>query len=210
MKKVYIHPLPVRIWHWINALCFLILIATGVQIRYLDLVQLLPFKTAVTIHNWTGFVLIGDFFLWLGFYLFTDKISVYLPEMNPKKYFEDAWRQIKFYGYGIFLGEDNPHHPTIYHKFNALQIMMYQIIMLLLLPILFVSGLLLWDLKRFSYWVDLLGGVRVVDTVHVLLFIVFTGFLIMHLYLITLGRTRSEHIKAMLTGYEEVPDKREP
>lgn len=209
MKKVYIHPLPVRIWHWVNALGFLILIATGLQIRYLDLVQLLPFSAAVTIHNWTGFVVIANFFLWLGFYLFTDKITVYLPEMNAKKYFEDAWRQIKFYGYGIFLGEDNPHHPTIYHKFNALQIMMYQIIMLLLLPLLFVSGLLLWDLERFSYWVDLFGGVRVVDTVHVLLFIVFTGFLIMHLYLITLGRTRSEHIKAMLTGYEEVPDKTE-
>lgn len=209
MKKVYIHPLPVRIWHWINALGFLILIATGLQIRYLDLVQVLPFSVAVNIHNWTGFVLIADFFLWFGFYLFTDKITVYLPEMNAKKYFEDAWRQIKFYGYGIFLGEENPHHPTIYHKFNALQIMMYQIIMLLLLPLLFVSGLLLWDLQRFSFLVDLFGGVRVVDTVHVLLFIVFTGFLIMHLYLITLGRTRFEHIKSMLTGYEEVPDKSE-
>jgi thiosulfate reductase cytochrome b subunit len=210
MKKVYIHPLPVRLWHWINALCFLTLIATGLQIRYLDLMQVLPFKTAVTIHNFVGFVLIGDFFLWLGFYLFTDKITVYLPEMNARKYFEDSWRQIKFYGYGIFLGEENPHHPTIHHKFNALQIMMYQIIMLLLMPILFISGVLLWDVKRFAFVVDLLGGVRVVDTVHVLLFIVFTGFLIMHLYLITLGHTRFAHIKAMLTGYEEVPDKNAP
>lgn len=209
-KKVYIHPLPVRIWHWVNALGFLILIATGLQIRYLEMVQVLPFRTAINIHNWVGFVLIGNFFLWLGFYLFTDKITVYLPEMNPKKYFEDSWRQIKFYGYGIFLGEENPHHPTMYHKFNPLQIMMYQIIMLLLMPILFVSGLLLWDVKRFSYLVDLFGGVRVVDTVHVLLFIVFTGFLIMHLYLITLGHTRTAHIKAMVTGYEEVPDSKTP
>lgn len=209
-KKVYIHPLPVRIWHWVNALGFLILIATGLQIRYLEMAQVLPFRTAINIHNWVGFVLIGNFFLWLGFYLFTDKITVYLPEMNPKKYFEDAWRQIKFYGYGIFLGEENPHQPTMHHKFNPLQIMMYQIIMLLLLPILFVSGLLLWDVKRFSYLVELFGGVRVVDTVHVLLFIVFTGFLIMHLYLITLGHTRSAHIKAMVTGYEEVPDDKAP
>lgn len=209
-KKVYIHPLPVRIWHWVNALGFLILIATGLQIRYLEMAQVLPFRTAINIHNWVGFVLIGNFFLWLGFYLFTDKITVYLPEMNRKKYFEDAWRQIKFYGYGIFLGEENPHQPTMHHKFNPLQIMMYQIIMLLLLPILFVSGLLLWDVKRFSYLVELFGGVRVVDTVHVLLFIVFTGFLIMHLYLITLGHTRSAHIKAMVTGYEEVPDDKAP
>ena len=32
--KIYVHPLPVRIWHWTNALGFVALILTGVQIRY--------------------------------------------------------------------------------------------------------------------------------------------------------------------------------
>jgi thiosulfate reductase cytochrome b subunit len=207
MKKLYIHPLPVRIWHWLNALGFLLLIATGVQIRYLDIFQVLSFRTAVVAHNYIGFALIANYFLWLGFYLFTDKITVYLPEMNAKKYFEDSWRQLKFYGYGIFLGEENPHHPTIYHKFNPLQIMMYQIIMLLFVPILFASGLLLWDVQQFSTIVNMVGGVRVVATVHVLMFVVFVGFLLMHLYLITLGHSRFAHIKAMITGYEEIHDK---
>jgi thiosulfate reductase cytochrome b subunit len=210
MKRIYIHPLPVRIWHWLNALGFLLLIATGVQIRYLDLFQVLSFRTAVVAHNYIAFALIANYFLWLGFYLFTDKITVYLPEMNSKKFFEDSWRQLKFYGYGIFLGEENPHHPTIYHKFNPLQIMMYQIIMLLFVPILFVSGLLLWDVQQFSTIVNLLGGVRVVATVHVLMFVVFVGFLLMHLYLITLGHSRFAHIKAMFTGFEEVHDKAKP
>lgn len=210
MKKLYIHPLPVRIWHWLNALGFLLLIATGVQIRYLDLVQVLSFRTAVVAHNYIAFALIANYFLWLGFYLFTDKITVYVPEMNSKKFFEDSWRQLKFYGYGIFLGEENPHHPTIYHKFNPLQIMMYQIIMLLFVPILFASGLLLWDVQLFSTVVNMLGGVRVVATVHVLMFIVFIGFLLLHLYLITLGHSRFAHIKAMITGYEEIHDKAKP
>jgi thiosulfate reductase cytochrome b subunit len=210
MKRIYIHPLPIRIWHWLNALGFLLLIATGVQIRYLDLFQVLSFRTAVVAHNYIAFALIANYFLWLGFYLFTDKITVYLPEMNSKKFFEDSWRQLKFYGYGIFLGEENPHHPTIYHKFNPLQIMMYQIIMLLFVPILFASGLLLWDVQQFSTIVNLLGGVRVVATVHVLMFVVFVGFLLMHLYLITLGHSRFAHIKAMFTGFEEVHDKAKP
>ena len=34
MQRIYVHPLPVRIWHWINALGFVLLILTGVQIRY--------------------------------------------------------------------------------------------------------------------------------------------------------------------------------
>jgi thiosulfate reductase cytochrome b subunit len=206
MEKLYIHPLPVRLWHWTNALGFVLLIATGLQIRYLDLFQLIPFRTAVVAHNWIGFVLIANFFVWLGYYLSSDKIKVYHPELSPKKYFQASFRQMQFYGYGIFRGEPNPHHPNAYKKFNALQSMLYQIIMMLLVPVMFFTGLLLWDVGRFSSIVDALGGVRVVDTVHVLLFIVFCGFMIVHVYLASLGHTASAHFKAMITGYEEVED----
>ena len=206
MNKLYIHPLPVRIWHWTNALGFVLLIATGLQIRYLDLFQLMSFKTSVLLHNWIGFVLIANFFIWLGFYLFTDKIKVYHPELSPTKYFKASFRQMKFYGYGIFKGDPNPHHPSAYVKFNALQSMLYQIIMMLLVPLQFFTGLLLWDVTRFSSMVDMFGGVRVVDTVHVLLFILFCGFIIVHVYLASLGHTPSAHFKAMISGYEEVDD----
>lgn len=206
MNKLYIHPLPVRIWHWTNALGFLLLIATGLQIRYLDLIQLVSFHTAVVVHNWIGFVLIANFFIWLGFYLFSDKIKVYHPELSPTKYFRASFRQMQYYGYGIFRGDPNPHHPSAYKKFNALQSMMYQIIMMMLVPIQFFTGVLLWDVNRFSSMVDALGGVRVVDTAHVLLFILFSGFIIVHVYLASLGHTPSAHFKAMLTGFEDVED----
>ncbi|HEY5634219.1 MAG TPA: cytochrome b/b6 domain-containing protein [Burkholderiaceae bacterium] len=206
MNKIYINPLPVRIWHWANAVGFVLLIATGLQIRYAGQVDLMPFKTAVNLHNWIGFVLIGNFSIWLLFYLFTDKIRVYHPELSPTKYFSDSFRQLRFYGYGIFRGDPNPHHASAYHKFNPLQSMMYQIIMILLVPIQFFTGVLLWDIARFSGMVDSLGGVRVVDTIHVLLFIFFCGFIIVHVYLASLGHTPGAHFKAMLTGYEEVDD----
>jgi thiosulfate reductase cytochrome b subunit len=45
-----------------------------------------------------------------------------------------------------------------------------------------------------------------VDTIHVLLFIVFSGFIIVHIYLGSLGHTPSAHFKAMITGYEDVED----
>jgi thiosulfate reductase cytochrome b subunit len=206
MEKLYIHPLPVRLWHWTNAFGFMLLIATGLQIRYLDLVQVISFRTAVVAHNWIGFVLIANFFVWLGYYLSSDKIKVYHPELSPTKYFQASFRQIQFYGYGIFRGDPNPHHPSAYKKFNALQSMLYQIIMMLLVPIMFFTGLLLWDVGRFSSIVEALGGVRVIDTIHVLLFIVFCGFMVVHVYLASLGHTASAHFKAMITGYEEVED----
>jgi thiosulfate reductase cytochrome b subunit len=206
MQKLYVNPLPVRIWHWTNAFGFVLLIATGLQIRYAGLIQLVSFKTSVAVHNWIGFVLIGNFFIWLLFYLFTDKIKVYHPELSPMKYFRASFKQIQFYGYGIFRGDPNPHHVSVYRKFNPLQSMMYQIIMMLLVPIQFFTGVLLWDVARFSAMIDTFGGVRVVDTIHVLLFIFFCGFIIVHVYLATLGHTPLAHFKAMLTGYEEVEE----
>ena len=206
MTKLYVNPLPVRIWHWTNAVGFVLLILTGLQIRYVGQWDLLSFRTAVVWHNWIGFVLIANFFIWLGFYLFTDKIKVYHPELSPVKYFKASFRQMQYYGYGIFRGDPNPHHVGIYRKFNALQSMMYQIIMMLVVPLQFATGVLLWDVARFGTLVERLGGVRVVDTVHVLLFIFFCGFIIVHVYLASLGHTPTAHFKAMLTGYEDVDE----
>jgi thiosulfate reductase cytochrome b subunit len=206
MNRIYVHPLPVRIWHWINAIGFVTLILTGFQIRYFDLVQAMPFSAAVSIHNTVGFVLVANYFVWLCFYLFTDKITVYHPELRPKVYFRDAIRQALFYGYGIFKGEPNPHHVTAHKKFNALQSTMYQIIMILLVPIQFYTGVLLWNVDGFSGSIAVLGGVRVVATVHVGLFIFFTAFIFGHVYLASLGHTTGAHFKAMLTGYEEVEE----
>ncbi len=206
MHRLYIHPLPVRIWHWINAFTCVMLVLTGIQIRYVGLINVAPFRIAVMVHNWLGFVLTANFFVWFFFYLFSDRIKTYLPELDPVKFFRGSMRQAIFYGYGIFKGAPNPFHVSIYRKFNPLQAMTYQIIMLLLLPIQFVTGILLWNLTHFAGAVALLGGVRVVDTVHVLIFIVFVFYIPFHAYLGTLGHTPTAHFKAMVTGYEELEE----
>ena len=157
-------------------------------------------------HNAIGFVLIANFCLWLVFYLSSDRIKAYHPELSPRKHFLGSLRQAYYYGYGIFRGEPNPFHVTIYRKFNPLQSMTYQIIMMLLLPVQIYTGILLWDVKRFAAQVNFFGGVRVIDTVHVLIFIVFVFYILVHVYLGTLGHTRTAHFKAMMTGYEEVED----
>jgi thiosulfate reductase cytochrome b subunit len=206
MHRLYIHPLPVRIWHWINAVTCVMLVLTGIQIRYVGLINVVPFRIAVVVHNWLGFVLIANFFVWFFFYLFSNRIKVYLPELNPIKFVRGSMRQAIYYGYGIFKGAPNPFHVSIYRKFNPLQAMTYQIIMLLLLPIQCVTGILLWNLTHFAGAVALLGGVRVVDTVHVLIFIVFVFYIPFHAYLGTLGHTPIAHFKAMFTGYEELEE----
>ena len=210
MKQLYIHPFPIRLWHWINATSVITLILTGLQIRYVGLVDVVSLKSAVSIHNWVGFLLLANFFIWLLYNLLSRHIRVYLPETNPKKYYRDSFKQAEFYGWGILRGAPNPHHITPQNKFNALQKASYQIVMLIVLPLQIFTGVLLWDVESFSGVVAFLGGVRVVDSVHVLILIFFVGFLFIHLYLATLGHTATAHIKAMFTGYEEVEDNIKP
>lgn len=206
MSKVYVNPLPVRLWHGLNILLFIVLIVTGVQLRYLDLFDYMSFKNAVNVHNWAGFALIGNFFVWLLFYLFSPRNSSYHPEFNIVKLAEESLRQAMYYGWGMFRGEQNPHRIDPYRKFNPLQRSLYQILMFVLLPLQAFTGLLMWDIQRFSTLVDALGGLRVVDTVHVLIFVFFVFYLLIHPYLATLGHTPTAHIKAMITGYEDVDD----
>jgi len=202
-EKIYINPLPVRIWHWVNALGFILLILTGFQIRYVGLFNVLSFETAVKMHNWIGFAVIANFVIWIGFYLFTDKIKVYHPQLDAKKFFLSFFEQARFYSYGIFKGEKSPHRVQPYDKFNPMQSMTYQIVMLMVIPIQFFTGILMWDVKRFQDLIEVVGGIRVVSTVHILIFILFVFFIMVHAYMGALGHKPSTHYKEMFTGYEE-------
>ena len=204
MHRIYLHPLPVRIWHWINAVTCVMLFLTGVQIRYVGLINVVSVpdrRRRCT--TWLGFVLIANFFLWLGFYLFSDRIRTYHAELNPVKYFRGACARRFITAMASSRASPIRFIPSVYRKFNPLQAMTYQIIMLLLLPIQAITGILLWNLVRFARLVAFLGGVRVVDTVHVLIFIFFVFYIPAHAYLGTLGRTPTAHFKEMFTGYEE-------
>jgi len=207
MNRIYLHTLPVRMWHWLNVLCFVVLIVTGVQIRYRGILDLMSFQTAVDVHNFAGFSLIGLFLFWAAYYTASGNMKVYIPDLNIKRFVENAWKQAVYYGYGIFRGEPNPHHATLDHKFNPMQQLAYFSIMFFLMPVLIATGLLLWDLDRFAAVFDLLGGIKAVSAAHLLVAIFFAAFLFVHIYLTTLGRTPLEHIKAMFTGYEEEPEK---
>ena len=109
MKKIYLHPLPIRIWHWVNAAGFIFLILTGAQIRYPQYFKLFSFETSVDIHSWLGFVLLANYFIWVIYYLLTLNIKIYIPPIHhPIEFVKKSIRQAKFYGFGIMVGDDNP------------------------------------------------------------------------------------------------------
>jgi thiosulfate reductase cytochrome b subunit len=201
MKKIYLHPLPIRIWHWVNVLGFIILILTGANIR--GIVHLMSVEWAVTFHSWLGFILLANYCIWLFYYLLTLNIKIYIPPLHhPVAFAKQAITQAKFYGYGIMVGDENPHHPSPESKFNPMQQVSYLMIMALLIPLQIVTGLFLWDPKLFSFIVNPVG-IQIFDAIHVFLWIFFSAFMIVHFYLATLGHTTWAHIIAMFKGYEE-------
>jgi thiosulfate reductase cytochrome b subunit len=204
MKRIFLHPLAVRIWHWMNALGFIILIITGAQIRFANVIHLFSFETAVKVHSWLGFILLANYFIWLVYYLVTGNIKIYIPPLNhPIEFAKKALIQAKFYGWGIMVGDENPHHSTFDNKFNPMQQVSYLMIMVALIPVQIITGLFLWDPHLFGPVVNLIGGIQIADLIHVLLWIFFSAFIIVHFYLATLGHTPMAHIIAMFSGYEE-------
>jgi thiosulfate reductase cytochrome b subunit len=200
-KLMYVHPAPVRVWHWVNAVGFIILIITGIQIRFAEIVDWFSLEEAIQLHNYVGFVVIAAYGLWVSYYFGTMKIKLYFPD--PRTFVPNAIKQLKYYGAGIFRGEPNPHQMTPDNKFNALQKNAYVGIMFVFLPAQMITGLFLWRVKRFENYIDLIGGIKIVSSIHVLLFYFFVAFIFVHAYLATLGHTPWAHFKAMFTGYEE-------
>jgi thiosulfate reductase cytochrome b subunit len=196
----------VRLWHWVNALGFVLLIITGFQLRYVDLFSVMSFEAAVKLHNWIGFGVIANWFLWFIYYLTSDKIVNYHADLDAKSFFDRYFKQIEYYSSGIFLGEKRPHHVKPHDKFNPLQKLTYQFVMFITAPVMFITGLMMWDVVRFQGLIDLVGGIRVVNTIHVVLFILFVFFIIVHAYMGALGKKPSSHYKEMFSGYEEPHD----
>ncbi len=207
MTRIFLHPIPIRIWHWVNALAFIILILTGAQIKLGNAIHFFSFHTAVKIHSWLGWILVFNYFIWVIYYFSTGNIKIYIPPLNrPVEYAKKALRQAKFYGWGIMVGDENPHHSTFENKFNPMQQVSYLMIMVALIPLQLITGMLLWDPKLFEPIVNIAGGLQIVDLIHVFLWIFFSAFIIVHFYLATLGHTPMAHIIAMFTGYEELHD----
>lgn len=196
---LYIYPLPVRIWHWINASGFVLLILTGFQIRYAETLQLMTLPHAIAMHNYVGFVVIANFFIWLTYHLGTGNVKSYIPD--PRNWGALILKQAQYYGYGIFVGRPNPHIMTPENKFNPLQQLVYLVIIFVFLPAQIMSGLFLWQIKRYEEYINLLGGIKLLDTIHVLLFFFFTSYLFIHCYFATLGHPPLARFKAMVTGY---------
>lgn len=203
-EPVYLTPMPVRIWHWLNALGIVTLCITGLQIRFPDMVNIFgTYKAAIRLHNTAGIVVSISFCLWLCYYLVVARslFRLYVPTKEELR--RGLVRQALFYFWHYFTGRPAPYHATPDNKFNPMQKTAYMMIMMVLLPLVILTGLLLLHVSALREWISLIGGIKVLVSVHFLLACIFFAFLFVHIYLATLGHTPLAHFRPMWTGWEE-------
>lgn len=186
-----------RFWHWLQALLIIVLLITGFEIR--GTYSLQGFAFAVELHRVAAWALV---ILWIFaiFWHFTSgEWRQYIPTLKNV----DA--MIRYYLLGIFTNAPHPFRPSVTRKHNPLQRLAYLFLWVVVSPMIWLSG---WLYMYYHSWSGTeIGAWLTLDTVvfvHVLGAFMMLVFLIVHLYLITTGATVLSHLKAMITGFEEL------
>ena len=197
MKKVYLYKGFERFWHWTQTVLVLALMLTGFEIH--SSFNLFGYETAVQWHNyaaWAFIVLIIFAFFW---HISTEQWRNYIPTKKNLK------AQMDYYLTGIFRNAPHPTRKRTLSKLNPLQRIIYLGLIVLVLPIMVVSGLFYMFFHYPSSGFEI-ATLKPIALIHTLGAFVLVSFLIVHLYLITTGHTVFSNLKAMVTGWEEVDD----
>lgn len=198
--KLVLYPFWLRVWHWTNAVLFLVLIVTGLAMHYSSPANtLLPFQTARLLHNTTGIALALAYLYFVLGNLLSPNGKHYVP--TRRELTEGLSRQLKFYLVGIFRGDPHPHHHSDEFKFNPLQKITYLGIMYIAAPVVILSGLLLLFPELAPRRVWNIAGILPVAMLHSAAGFFVSLFLVGHVYLASTGDTVTENYRAMVTGY---------
>ncbi len=176
-----IHPWPLRLMHWLNALALVIMIGSGWQIY--DAHQLFRFTIppSITIGEWLAGAIAWHFAaMWLFVlnglaYLVWGTASGhfrrrFLP-LSPRAVLRDLWLAATF---------RLPHRPG---RYNAVQRLLY-LGVLACGTLSIVTGLAFWKPVQLWWLSDLLGGFRETRFLHFAAMSGIVAFLVVHLVLV--------------------------
>lgn len=200
-EKIYLYPVWVRIWHWINALLFVLLLLTGLSMHYASASSqfLIPFHTSVMTHNICGIILIINFLFFAFANRFTWNGKYY--KISSKNYIRDLWKQVIYYSFGIFKKHPKPFPITKDRKFNPLQQFSYIIAMYVIVPLIIISGLGLLFPDITISKIFGLSGLWLTDLLHQIMGYAIAVFWIIHLYFCTIGKTWTSNFGSMVNGW---------
>jgi thiosulfate reductase cytochrome b subunit len=200
-EKQYVFGRYERLWHWTMALAGVVLIFSGLEVHNAGERSLLALPTAVSLHNAFAVVLMLNGFLALFYHLATKAIRNFIP--HPHGFVERVLDHMSYQARGIFYGESHPPNAPG-HKLNPLQQITYLALLNVLFPLQFLTGALIWAVGHWPELAAALHGLRVVAPLHNAGAWLFLSFFVLHVYLVTSGRTPGDHLHSMITGYRHL------
>jgi thiosulfate reductase cytochrome b subunit len=200
-EKIYLYPVWIRLWHWLNAILCLLLIVTGVSMQYSDpSYPMIRFDWSVSIHNVAGIILGLSYVFYIVGNLLTPNGRQYFLR---KGIIKNLIRQARYYAFGIFKGEKPPFPVSKESKFNPLQRFSYIVIMYIIVPIVTITGIMLLYPEAMVLNIFGNSALHITDILHVIMGFIVSLFLIVHIYFCTLGQTPLSDFKSMFNGYHE-------
>ena len=194
-QKLYLYSRFERFWHWTQAILIILLLLSGFEIH--GSLKIWGFEQAFYLHVYCGAGLIVLTAFAIFWHLTTGAWRHYWPvkEKIPQICY--------YYAVGIFKGEPHPFEKRPDQKLNPLQRLAYMFLKLVLFPLQFVTGVLLF---LYQWWPKL--GVKATFSGlaywHLIGAYAFLFFLILHTYLATTGQPWYNHLRGMILGWEEV------
>ena len=201
--RIYIMPVWLRSWHWLNALMFVVLIASGVSLHFAspDASYLIRFDIARIMHNVAGITISVLYVAYLIANVFTGNGRSYIPptvglmsELNAQNAYAAS---------GVFKGEAPPVIPSKERKFNVLQQLTYLAVMYIAMPVLIISGIAFMFPELAPDEILGVDGLLPIAVLHYSIGFLLTLFLMGHMYMGTMGTTVGSGFKMMITGWHD-------
>lgn len=183
MSRTSIHSWPVRLTHWLNAICMICMFMSGWGIYNASPLFAFRFATELTVGGWLGGSLAWHFaFMWLLFinglvYVLYGLVSRHFKrDLLPigllalKRNLKDALRFRLVHEKGVY---------------NAVQRLMYWAVLAAGVLIV-ISGIAIWKPIQLQELVALLGGYDIARYVHFAAMAAIGAFVVVHLILVIL------------------------
>jgi thiosulfate reductase cytochrome b subunit len=193
-RKV-IHPLWVRVTHWINAIAIVLMILSGWQIYNASPLFPFTFSPSITIGGWLGgallwhfaamwlFVVNGLVYVALG--ILTGRFRRKLFPISPRQAMSDVADALRF---------------RLAHQdlsvYNAVQKLLYLGVMVAAFVVA-LSGLAIWKPVQLQTLTAIFGGYDIARYVHFFAMAAIAGFLVIH---VSLALLVPKSLRAMITG----------
>ncbi|MFV0266788.1 MAG: cytochrome b/b6 domain-containing protein [Draconibacterium sp.] len=201
-KKIYFYPTWLRIWHGINAIGIIVLIITGITMNagYED--SWISFSLNIRIHNVTGVIVTLNYLSYLLGNMFTGNKRFYI--IKPKNFLKRPLKQAYYYAWGMFRGMKPPYPLSERRKFNPLQKYFYIMVMYIAMPLVIITGIALFFPEMIIDKIYNVSGVLLTAVLHSAMGFVISIFLIIHLYVASIGKSPLGNFKSIVTGWHHV------